>query len=70
MTEQTVSIRPTDGAIDWPETLDRLNKVLRIRTTPIGMKMFATEEEMAAIPKIRRPNDVHDFSTTYKMINQ
>lgn len=70
MTEQTVSIRPTDGAIDWPETLDRLNKVLRIRTTPIGMKMFATEEEMAAIPKIRRPKDTHTADQIVSMASR
>ena len=70
MTEQTVSIRPTDGAIDWPETLDRLNKVLRIRTTPIGMKMFETEEEMAAIPKIRRPNEVHTADQIVSMASR
>jgi len=70
MTEQTVSIRPTDGAIDWAETLDRLNKVLRIRTTPIGMKMFATEEEMAAVPKIRRPKDVHTADQIVSMASR
>lgn len=70
MTEQTVSIRPTDGAIDWPETLDRLNKVLRIRTTPIGMKMFETEEEMAAVPKIRRPTEVHTADQIVSMASR
>lgn len=70
MTEQTVSIRPTDGAIDWPETLDRLNKVLRIRTTPIGMKMFATEDEMAAVPKIRRPKDIHTADQIVSMASR
>jgi len=70
MTEQTVSIRPTDGAIDWPETLDRLNKVLRIRTTPIGMKMFVTEDEMAAVPKIRRPKDVHTADQIVSMASR
>src|ERR1700688_1192410 len=36
-----------------------LNSLLRLKTTVIGMKMFATAEEMAAIPKIRRPSAVH-----------
>ena len=30
-----------------------LNSLLRLKTTVIGMKMFATVEEMEAIPKIR-----------------
>ena len=70
MSEQTVSIRPGDANIDWPETLDRLNKVLRIRTTPIGMKMFATEEEMAAVPKIRRPKDIHTADQIVSMASR
>ena len=39
----------------WPIIVDDLNRLLRLKTTPIGMKMFATVDEMAAIPKIRRP---------------
>src|ERR1700721_1880455 len=36
-----------------------LNSLLRLKTTVIGMKMFAIVDEMAAIPKIRRPTAVH-----------
>jgi uncharacterized protein (DUF169 family) len=36
-----------------------LNRLLRLRTTPIGMKRFETVEEMAAVPKVRRPAAVH-----------
>ena len=36
-----------------------LNRYLRLRTTPIGMKLFATVAEMEAIPRIRRPQHVH-----------
>jgi uncharacterized protein (DUF169 family) len=36
-----------------------LNSLLRLKTTVIGLKMFASVEEMAAIPKIRRPTAVH-----------
>src|SRR6202046_2619671 len=32
-----------------------LNNLLRLKTTVIGLKMFAAVEEMTAIPKIRRP---------------
>ena len=37
---------------DWPKLIDDLNRLLRLKTTPIGMKMFETREEMEAIPKI------------------
>jgi uncharacterized protein (DUF169 family) len=57
---QSVHIRKgAPGDLDWPTTLTRLDKVLRIRTTPIGMKMFETAAEMEAVPKIRRPKDIH-----------
>jgi uncharacterized protein (DUF169 family) len=44
---------------DWPALVDQLNRLVRIRTTPIGMKMFATVAEMEAVPKIRRPTSIH-----------
>jgi uncharacterized protein (DUF169 family) len=44
---------------DWPELVASLNRLLRIRTTPIGMKLFETRELMEAIPKIRRPSAIH-----------
>ncbi|HVB80711.1 MAG TPA: hypothetical protein VNE82_12295 [Candidatus Binataceae bacterium] len=40
---------------DWNQIVDDLNRLLRLRTTPIGMKLFATVEEMERIPKPRRP---------------
>lgn len=43
-------------AYDWNEVVDDLNKLLRLRSIPIGMKMFTTKEEIEAIPKIRRPD--------------
>ncbi|MEM9613358.1 MAG: DUF169 domain-containing protein [Actinomycetota bacterium] len=55
--EQAVHL---DGApIDWRALVDDLNQLLRLRTTPIGMKMFATAAEMEAVPKIRRPGAIH-----------
>jgi len=52
---------------DWRAIVDDLNALLRLRTTPIGMKMFSTVEEMEAIPKIRRPKSVH---TTDQIVAQ
>ncbi|HMO96087.1 MAG TPA: DUF169 domain-containing protein, partial [Tepidiformaceae bacterium] len=52
---------------DWPKLVDDLNRLLRLRVTPIGMKMFASRVEMEAVPKIRRPKDIH---TTDQVVAQ
>lgn len=44
---------------DFTDLVADLNALLRLKTTPIGMKMFATVAEMEAIPKIRRPAALH-----------
>ena len=57
MTDTRVTL---DGApLDWGGLVDDLNALLRLRTTPIGMKMFETRAEMEAVEKIRRPNSIH-----------
>ena len=55
--EQQVHLRTEN--IDWDDLLSRLQSLLRIRTTPIGMKLFASVEEMEAVPRIRRPDSIH-----------
>jgi uncharacterized protein (DUF169 family) len=47
-----------------------LNNLLRLKTTVIGMKMFARVEEMAAIPKIRRPTAVHTTDQIVSMASR
>lgn len=44
---------------DWDAILEGLNKYLRIRATPIGMKLFETKEEMETVEKIRRPKSIY-----------
>jgi uncharacterized protein (DUF169 family) len=70
VSEQSVSIRRDDGSIDWADLLGRLDKVLRIRTTPIGMKMFETVEEMEEVARIRRPKDVHTADQIVSMASR
>ena len=59
-----------------PEQLDLagmvadLNSLLRLKTTVIGMKMFATVEEMTAIPKIRRPSGFHTTDQIVSMASR
>src|SRR5436309_15005134 len=50
--------------------VDDLNSLLRLKTTVIGMKMFARAVEMAAIPKIRRPSAVHTTDQIVSMASR
>ena len=52
---------------DGAAVVDDLNRLLRLRTTPIGMKLFTSREEMEAIPRIRRPGAIH---TTDQIVGQ
>ena len=45
--------------LNYQELVDSLNRLLRIRTTAIGMKMFEQAADMEAIPRIRRPQAIH-----------
>jgi uncharacterized protein (DUF169 family) len=38
---------------------EKLTNLLKLRNPPFGMKMFADRAEMEAIPRIRRPKNVH-----------
>jgi len=50
---------PENKPTDWPALVDELNRLLRLKTTPIGMKLFERVEDMQAIPKLRRPTAIH-----------
>ena len=40
---------------DWPNLVGELERLLKLRSIPFGMKLFERREDMEAIPKIRRP---------------
>ena len=65
MSEQLITTE--SETFDWGQIVADLNRLLRLRTTPIGMKMFATKADMEAVPRIRRPKDVH---TTDQIVGQ
>ena len=44
---------------DYAKLAGDLERLLRLRAIPFGMKLFPTVEEMAQIPRIRRPKAVH-----------
>ena len=52
---------------DFEQIVADLNRLLRLRTTPIGLKLFERKADMEAIPRIRRPKDIH---TTDLIIGQ
>ena len=64
MQQQTVE--PTD----LTSIVADLNGLLRLKTTVIGMKLFARVEDMEAIPKIRRPNAIHTTDQIVSMASR
>ncbi|MGA7484476.1 MAG: hypothetical protein WBW26_21645, partial [Bradyrhizobium sp.] len=58
------------GPFDPAGMVDDLNSLLRLKTTVIGLKMFATVEEMTAIPKIRRPTAIHTTDQIVSMASR
>ena len=52
---------------DWQAIVAGLNRYLRLRSIPVGMKLFETTEAMEAIPRIRRPTRKH---TTDQIVAQ
>ncbi|ABE39922.1 conserved hypothetical protein [Rhodopseudomonas palustris BisB5] len=59
-----------DETFDFATIVADLNTLLRLKTTVIGMKMFATAAEMEAIPKIRRPNAIHTTDQIVSMASR
>ena len=44
---------------DYKDIVRRLEKLLRIQKTPIGIKGYFSLEEMEQIPKLRKPKHIH-----------
>src|SRR5438477_7280319 len=60
----------TEEKFDLAGMAAELNNLLRLKTTVIGMKMFARVDEMTAIPKIRRPSAVHTTDQIVSMASR
>ena len=60
----------SDEKFDFAAMVADLNSLLRLKTTVIGMKMFADVGEMTAIPKIRRPTAVHTTDQIVSMASR
>jgi uncharacterized protein (DUF169 family) len=50
---------PPAAQPDLAALTDDLFRLLRLKTTPIGMQLFEQVAEMEAVPRIRRPQAVH-----------
>lgn len=48
-----------EPSYDWNKLAADLERLLKLRTIPFGMKLFERAEDMEAIPRVRRPKDVH-----------
>jgi uncharacterized protein (DUF169 family) len=45
--------------LDWTKLGADLERLLKLRAIPFGMKLFENRHDMEAIPRIRRPKSVH-----------
>jgi len=63
MSETTVS------ASELKDLAARLEQLLRLRTLPIGMKLFETREAFEAVPGLRRPKAGKEF-TSCQLVTQ
>ena len=52
-----------DTVYDYASLVEGLNRYLRLKATPIGMKRFRTVEEMEQVPRIRRPDPAEKLAT-------
>src|SRR5258708_8482293 len=46
---------------NWASLSADLERLLKLRNPPFGMKLFERAEDMEAIPRIRRPKVIHAF---------
>ena len=60
----TTSPTPTLNLVELAAALER---TLKLRTPPIGMKLFESAQALQAIPRLRRPKAVH---TTDQIVGQ
>ena len=58
------------GEHDLAGMVADLNGLLRLKTTVIGMKLLVRAEEMAAIPKLRRPTAMHTTDQIVSMASR
>lgn len=54
-------------SLDWAGIVADLNRLVRLKTTPVGLSRFATLADMEAVPRLRRPDGIHTFDQVVAM---
>ena len=57
--EETTQVTTQDAPRDWAALVDDLNRLLRLKTTVIGMKLYEDEAALAGVKGLRRPKATH-----------
>jgi uncharacterized protein (DUF169 family) len=58
-TNATTSAATEMAGHDWAALAGELERLLKLRSFPFGMKLFETVEAMEAVPRLRRPGKIH-----------
>lgn len=58
-TQQTNQEAIPGQPLDWAALVDDLNRLLRLKTTVIGMKLYQDEAALAGVKGLRRPKATH-----------
>ena len=58
-TQQTNQEAIPGQPLDWAALVDDLNRLLRLKTTVIGMKLYEDEAALAGVKGLRRPKATH-----------
>ena len=56
--------------MSYQALVDELNALLRLKTTVTAMKLFERVEDMAAIPRLRRPKAIHTTDQIVSMASR
>jgi hypothetical protein len=70
MQQEATGQQTSHETFDFPGMIAELNDLPRLKTTVIGMKVFARGSQMQAIPKIRRPTAVHTTDHIVRMASR
>lgn len=57
--EETTQVTTQDAPRDWAALVNDLNRLLRLKTTVIGMKLYEDEAALAGVKGLRRPRATH-----------
>lgn len=57
----------TEAGLNLAQLADALERMLKLRTPPIGMRLFESRQALEQIPRLRRPQAVH---TTDQIVGQ